>query len=340
MKATQHSNALGRYLGADGSPLDGGASLAGALPALGPARVDSPAPDAMLESGIKVVDMFAPLVRGGAIALVAGAGVGKFVLIEELTQRVATRRDGAAVLASLDDDGFDASTVMAELRSGGVEPYTAAVLGRRDEPAGTAERLAQLGLALAEDLCRAGRETLLFLDELLVTPTTVERLRARAAGLTLLVMQHATPLGEANAPLDALLAEGDGRLVLSRVLGGQNIWPAVDPVRSESRLLAGETLSAEHRRVAAAARALLRETGVTEGAGATDAPLYGRARRALLFGSQPFVVAEPFTALPGTYVPLAETIRDYAAIVDGRCDALPEEAVTFTGALDALPSGA
>jgi F-type H+-transporting ATPase subunit beta len=333
---------LGRYVDATGAAIDGGPPPAQPLPELsahGAAEPAGAAPPHQLEIGIKVVDLYAPLLRGGIIPLVAGAGVGKTVLMEELIQRVATRQGGCAVLASLDDDGFTKTDVIAELRSSGVERYVAAVLGRRDEPAGTAERVGLVGLALAEDLCGHGREVLLFLDELLVTPATVDRLLARQSGataaLTTFILQHKTPADRApTGALGTLLRDDDGRIVFNRALGQQNIWPAIDPLQSSSRLLGERLASAEHLRVAGEARELLRRTAVIAGAGKANDPLYARARRALLFQAQPFVVAEPYTAVPGEYVPLADTIRGFGELVAGKYDALPEDAFRFVGAIE------
>ena len=330
---------LGRYINATGTPIDGGPPLAHPLPALRAQAAAEPAgavTPRQLESGIKVLDLYAPLLRGGIIPLVAGAGVGKTVLVEELIQRIATRQGGRAVLASLDDDGFNQNDVIAELRSSGVEPYVATVLGRRDEPAGTAEQVGLLGLALAEELCRNGVDVLLFLDELLVTPASIDRLLARQQGptaaLTTFILQHKTPADRTPAgALGTLLRDGDGRIVFNRALGQQNIWPAIDPLQSSSRLLSERLVSAEHVRVAGEARELLRRTGVV--AGEASDPLYGRARRTLLFQAQPFVVAEPYTAVPGEYVPLSDTIHGFGELLAGKYDALPEEAVRFVGAI-------
>jgi F-type H+-transporting ATPase subunit beta len=332
---------LGRYLDGNGSPIDDGPPLANPLPDLS-AQVAAETAGAVprqLESGIKVVDLYAPLVRGGIISLVAGAGVGKTVLMEELIQRVATRQGGCAVLASLDDDGFTKNDLVAELRSSGVERYVATVLGRRDEPAGTAERVGLLGLALAEDLCRNGREVLLFLDELTATPASVDRLLARqhgaTAALTTFILQHKTPADHVPAgALGTLLCHRDGRIVFNRALGQQNIWPAIDPLQSSSRLLDERLVSAEHLRIADEARQLLQRTGVVAGASEANDLLYARARRTLLFQAQPFVVAEPYTAVPGEYVPLAETIRGFGELVAGKYDALPEDAFRFVGPIE------
>jgi F-type H+-transporting ATPase subunit beta len=197
-------------------------------------------------------------------------------------------------------------------------------------------------LTLAEYFCDQGRETLLFLEENLVSPATLERFAARRRGganaaLSILLWQHDPPIMPAGADVySRLLRDRDGQLTFSRELAKQSIWPAIDPLKSTSRLLDGRVLAAEHARVARTARDLLRSYGDMEGTGAAgdDARLQARARRVLLFQSQPFVVAETFTALPGVYVPIAETVRGYGELLTGRHDDVPEQAFRFSGTLE------
>jgi F-type H+-transporting ATPase subunit beta len=180
------------------------------------------------------------------------------------------------------------------------------------------------------------------LEESLVSADSVDRFLARRRGgaraaLTLLLWQHDPPILPPGAQVSSrLLSDGDGRLVFSRALAKQSLWPAIDPLRSTSRLLQSQAVDAEHARIARAARDLLQSHGDIDGAGAAgeDATLRARARRVLLFQGQPFVVAEPFTAVPGIYVPLAETLRGFGELVDGRHDDVPAEAFRFTGTID------
>jgi F-type H+-transporting ATPase subunit beta len=179
---------------------------------------------------------------------------------------------------------------------------------------------------------------LLVLDDGLLNERTAPLLRGRGRGgsqgsLTLLLCfwRHTTPepvLGPEGA---ALLQTAQTRLVFSRDLALQGIWPAIDPLASGSQLLEGDGVSDEHRRQAQAARELLRQLQLPDGA--ADATALARARRVLLFGGQPFFVAEPYTAKPGVHVPLDATLRGYAGLVAGAHDQLEEEAVRFTGAL-------
>lgn len=223
------------------------------------------------------------------------------------------------------------------MREGGVEGLTALIAAPADAPPERQEQLALAALTAAEALFDQGRDVLLVLDDGLVTERTAPLLRGRgrASGkgsLTLLLdfWRHTTSEPALGPEAAALLQTADTRLVFSRELGLQGIWPAIDPRASNSRLLEGG-VGEEHRRQAAAARELLGPLALLEGA--ADATALARARRVLLFGSQPFFVAEPYTAKPGTHVPLEATIRGYAGLIAGGHDELEEEAVRFIGAL-------
>jgi F-type H+-transporting ATPase subunit beta len=292
-----------------------------------------------------VLDLYAPIVRGGVIPMIAGSGVGKVVVSNELIRRVATRRGGCAVMALLDHPTYGMAELVADMRGAAVDRHAALLVGQPDDPQTTRDRLGLAALTLAESFCEQGRETLLFLEENLISLATVGRFAARRRGndqaaLTILLWQHDPPIMPSGAQAyTPLLRERDGQIAFSRSLAKQNTWPAIDPLRSISRLLDGHALGVEHTRVARAARELLRDYGDIEGSGAAgaDPAQRGRARRVLLFGGQPFFVAEPFTAVPGVYVSLEETLRGYGELVDGRHDDVPEEAFRFTGTLaDAL----
>jgi F-type H+-transporting ATPase subunit beta len=340
---------LGRVIDTTGAPIDGRGPIAAAtrLPIDQPAGASSAAlPEQLLETGIKVLDLYAPIVRGGVVPMIAGSGVGKVVVSNELIRRVATRRNpgagragGCVVMAFLDHPTYGMAELVADMRGAAVDRYAALLVGQPDDPQATRDRLGLAALALAESFCEQGRETLLFLEENLISLATVERFVARRRGgdqaaLTTLLWQHDPPILPAGEQAYArLLGERDGQIAFSRALAKQSIWPAIDPLRSTSRLLDGRSLGAEHTRVAGAARQLLRDHGDIEGSGAAsaDPALQARARRVLLFGSQPFFVAEPFTAVPGVYVPLVQTLRGYSELVDGRHDAAPEEVFRFVG---------
>jgi F-type H+/Na+-transporting ATPase subunit beta len=340
---------LGRVIDASGAPLDErGPINAAQLPLDRPADADvTPLPDQLLETGIKVIDLFAPLIRGGTSTITAMPGVGLIVSSSELIQRIAARHGGCAVIADLEDGIYPISDLVADLRSGGIDQHVAIVVGRQGETPEGKRQIALAGLTVAEHFCEQGRETLLFLNEQLLTEQTVQRIRERRrnpdegkggstrGSLTLLIWQIRTPETMNERALAQTLPV-DGQIVFNRSLAKQNIWPAIDPALSTSCLLDGQVLGDEHTRVARAAQELLRDYGDLEGTGAAgdDLRLQARARRVLLFGSQPFVVAETFTARPGVYVPVAETVRGYSELVDGRHDDVPEEAFRFVGGID------
>ena len=336
---------LGRVIDAAGTPLDGAGPLSAAdqLPIGRPVGADTaPLPDQMLETGIKVIDLYMPLVRGGTIPIMAGSGVGKVVLSNELLQRIATRRGGCAVMAFLDHPTYGMAELVADLRGSGVGAYAALVVGQQDDPQAARDRAGLAALTLAEYFCDQGSETLLFIEENLVSSQTVERFRARrrggaSAALTMLLWQQNPPVMPTGEQVfSRLLHERDGQIVISRALAKQSIWPAIDSLASTSRLLDERFVGAEHVRVARAAQDLLRGYGDAEigGAAGDDSVLRARARRALLFQGQPFFVAETFTGLPGEYVPVAETVRGFGELVAGLHDGVPEEAFRFVGALD------
>jgi F-type H+-transporting ATPase subunit beta len=333
---------LGRMIDAAGAPLDGGGPInaASQLPIDQPVGADmAPLPDQMIEMGIKVIDLYAPIARGGTHTMTAVPGVGLIVVSSELIQRVATRRGGCAVIACLDDQPYSMKDMFADLRSSGIEGYTAVLAGQPSDSPDEKGQLGLKGLTLAEHYCDQGRETLLFLNEELITEGSIERLKARRRGgadaaLTLFVWRIRTPeMFDINQPLALDL---DGQLVFSRALAKQSIWPAVGSLASTSRLLDERFVGAEHARVARAAQDLLRGNGDLEigGAAGDDPVLRARARRVLLFQGQPFFVAETFTGLPGEHVPVAETVRGFGELLAGLHDGVPEEAFRFVGALD------
>jgi F-type H+-transporting ATPase subunit beta len=336
---------LGRMIDAVGAPLDGGGPIdaANQLPIDRRFGADTaPLPDQLLETGIKVIDLYAPLVRGGTIPLMAGSGVGKIVVSMELLQRVATRHGGCAVMAFLDRPTYGKDEMVAELRGSGITEQAALVVGQQDDPQAARDRLGLAALTLAEYFCDQGRETLLFMEENLVSAETVERFRMRrrasaSGALTILLWQQNPPIMPTGKQVfDRLLAERDGQIAISRVLANRSIYPAIDPLASTSRLLDERLAGAEHVRVVRAVQDLLRRYGDAEigGAAGDDPRLRGRAQRVLLFQTQPFYVAETFTGLPGEYVPVAETVRGFGALADGRHDDVPDEAFRFVGTLD------
>jgi F-type H+-transporting ATPase subunit beta len=326
---------LRRTISTSGAPLDDQGPITGALRLLveRPPSV-APAPQ-LLESGIKVIDLFAPLVRGGVFGLVApGAGVGKNVVLAELCQRFATFHNGALMLLARQEDRVETNELLFYLREeSGCAHRMVAILSQPDDPSDRRARAALVGMTIAEQLQRQGRNVLLLIERQLLDAQHGDQLRSR-----LRAAQGAITLGiygyASSAPIDETTPLGklDAQIVLSRDLAKQKIWPAIDPLASTSQLLETRAVSPEHKQAARSARELLATLALDEAQASGDRQ--ASARRLQLFQSQPFFVAELYTATPAEFVPLAETVRAVAPIVQGAHDTTPEEAFRFAGRIE------
>jgi F0F1-type ATP synthase beta subunit len=336
----QGEGLLGRVVDGAGRPLDDRGPLRGVravawgeLPVLPADVVRS---DALWETGIKAIDFYAPIPRGGTVTIQASPGVGMVVITAELISQLAAH-GGCAVMALQADAAYPLAETISGLREGGVEAAVALVVGQEHMAPAERHHTIRAALAAAAGFCADGRHVLLVIDDALLTPAAVADLQARqrrsargSVTLALRLWRHTTPEPALDPALAAWLAQQeDARIVLSVARARERIWPAVDGATSRSRLLDAGHLGVEHAQAAAAARQLLRDR---DQGGTTDA-LAARAQRALLFGGQPFRVAEPYTGQPGVTVAYAETVRTYQAIVAGAYDQLPEERFRFTGAL-------
>lgn len=266
----------------------------------------------ILETGVKVVDVFTPLRLGGLHQVSGGVGVGKDVLLGEIIHNVGYQRRGCAVWVAPQEHHAEGHHLVQEFRECGVLGLVAFVVARP----GKAAQALQAGLALARSLAAAGRETLLGIEADLLDASAAPLLPQHDTVTRLIITQ-----GETVATLPAPLTS-DGDIRFSRALAERGIWPAVDVVRSHSGAIERGALASEHLRVAREARDSI-----------VANPAAPRALRLLRFGSQPFFVAEPFTAQPGQYVPLAQAEDGYQRILRGDYDDAPEEALTFLGAL-------
>ena len=274
----------------------------------------------ILETGIKVIDLLAPYAKGGKIGLFGGAGVGKTVLIQELIHNVATEHGGYSIFTGVGERSREGCDLWGEMNASGVLNKTALVFGQMNEPPGARMRVAETGLTMAE----------YFREETHKDITSVQAVYVPADDLT------------DPAPATTF-AHLDATTVLSRKIVEQGIYPAVDPLASTSRILEADIVGEEHYRVARKVQATLQRyqelqdiiaiLGMDE-LGEEDKLTVTRARKLQKFLSQPFSVAENFTGLPGKYVPLAETVKGFAAIVDGECDDIPEWAFFNVGTLD------
>jgi F-type H+/Na+-transporting ATPase subunit beta len=329
--------------------------------------------DEIFETGIKVVDLLAPYVKGGKVGLFGGAGVGKTVLIQELINNIAQEHGGLSVFAGVGERTREGNDLWTEMKESGVIDKTALVYGQMNEPPGARLRVALSGLTMAEYFRdQAGQDVLLFIDNIFRftqagsevsallgrMPSAVgyqptlqsemgalqERITSTRNGSVTSVQAIYVPADDLTDPAPAAsFAHLDATTVLNRAISEKGIYPAVDPLDSTSRILSIEGVGEEHYRVATRVQEILQTykdlqdiiaiLGVDE---LTDEQklAVSRARRIERFLSQPFTVAEIFTGSPGQYVPLAETIRGFKEIVEGKHDDLPEEAFYMVGGID------
>jgi F-type H+-transporting ATPase subunit beta len=327
----------------------------------------------IFETGIKVVDLLAPYVKGGKIGLFGGAGVGKTVLIQELIHNIAQEHGGLSVFAGVGERTREGNDLWLEMKESGVIEKTALVYGQMNEPPGARLRVGLTGLTMAEYFRdQAGQDVLLFIDNIFRfvqagsevsallgrMPSAVgyqptlqsemgdlqERITSTRNGSVTSVQAIYVPADDLTDPAPAAsFAHLDATTVLSRSIAEKGIYPAVDPLDSTSRILSKEGVGAEHYEVATRVQEILQTykdlqdiiaiLGVDE---LTDEQKLSvsRARRIERFLSQPFNVAEAFTGTPGKYVPLSETVRGFKEIVEGRHDDLPEEAFFLVGGID------
>ena len=279
-----------------------------------------------LETGIKVVDVLTPLPRGGAIRSTAQGGVGKMVLLAEMVHRLA-RRGGRAVYVRWHERFYRVEDATREQMEAGIDSVSELVLGHMDAPASERERTLLQGLDRAEALRDEGhgRDVLLLIDAPPTGDLPLATLRSRIGiqpkgSITLLVFELLLPnTGYARATAEN--TAWDAQIVFDRQLAKRGLYPAVDALGSWSRLVEDGRVSAEHAAVAREVRHLLVSASAT------------RKERAVQFQSQPFFVAEPWTARPGAFVPIDVSLAGYRAILDGRADALPEQELLYTGGL-------
>ncbi len=327
----------------------------------------------ILETGIKVIDLICPYSKGGKIGLFGGAGVGKTVLIMELINNIAKRHGGLSVFTGVGERTREGNDLYNEMKQSGVLNNTALVYGQMNEPPGARMRVGLSGLTMAEYFRDTeGQDVLLFIDNIFrftqagsevsallgrmpsavgYQPTLAtemgalqERITSTKRGSITSVQAVYVPADDLTDPAPATtFAHLDATTVLSRGIASQGIYPAVDPLESTSRILSPDILGEEHYRVAREVQRILQRynelmdiiaiMGMNE-LSDEEKLLVQRARKIQRFLSQPFDVSEKFTGIPGTYVPLAETIRGFAEIIDGKHDDLPESAFLFVGTID------
>jgi len=327
----------------------------------------------ILETGIKVVDLLAPYIKGGKIGLFGGAGVGKTVLIQELIHNIAQEHGGISVFAGVGERTREGNDLYFEMKDSGVLAKTAMVFGQMNEPPGARMRVALTGLTMAEFFRdEQGQDVLLFIDNIFrftqagsevsallgrmpsavgYQPTLAtemgrlqERITSTTKGSVTSIQAIYVPADDYTDPAPATtFAHLDATTNLDRKLTEQGIYPAVDPLASTSRALDPEIVGEEHYAVATEVQRTLQRyrelqdiiaiLGMDE-LSDEDKQIVSRARRVQFFLSQNFHVAEQFTGQKGSYVPVKDTIRSFREILDGKYDNLPEDAFRLVGPIE------
>jgi F-type H+-transporting ATPase subunit beta len=366
---------LGRVWNVIGDPVDGKPPATGERWAIHrdpPAFGDLSAKIEIFETGIKVIDLIAPYVRGGKIGLFGGAGVGKTVLIQELIHNVAREHGGVSVFAGVGERTREGNDLIIEMTESGVIDKVALVYGQMNEPPGARLRVGLSGLTMAEYFRDQGQNVLLFIDNIFrfvqagsevsallgrmpsavgYQPTLAtemgqlqERITSTRTGSVTSVQAIYVPADDLTDPAPAnTFAHLDSTTVLSRAIVEKGIYPAVDPLDSTSRALQPGIVSEEHYRTTTRVQEVLQRyrdlqdiiaiLGIDE-LSDEDKIVVARARKIERYLSQPNFVAEQFTGTPGEYVKLEDTIRGFTEILDGKHDDLPEQAFYMVGAIE------
>lgn len=328
----------------------------------------------ILETGIKVIDLIAPIIKGGKVGLFGGAGVGKTVVITELIRNIAAEHGGFSIFAGVGERTREGNDLYKEMQESGVLEKTAMVFGQMNEPPGCRARVALTGLTLAEDFRDKGKDVLLFIDNIfrftqagsevsallgripsavgyqptLATEMGVmqERITSTKKGSITSVQAVYVPADDLTDPAPATtFAHLDSTIVLDRSLAELALFPAVDPLSSTSTILDPNVVGEEHYTVAREVQRILQRykdlqdiiaiLGMEE-LSDEDKLTVQRARKIQRFLSQPFFVAEVFTGRKGQYVSLEDTIKGFKEIIDGKHDDVPEQAFYMKGTIDQI----
>jgi len=326
----------------------------------------------VFETGLKVVDLIAPFIKGGKVGLFGGAGLGKTVLIQELIRNVAREHQGNSVFAGVGERTREGNDLYLEMQESGVLEHTALVFGQMNEPPGARLRVGLTGLTMAEYFRDEGADVLLFIDNIFrfvqagsevsallgrmpsavgYQPTLAtemgqlqERITSTRAGSVTSVQAIYVPADDLTDPAPAnTFAHLDAFITLDRSISEKGIYPAIDPLGSSSRALAPDIVSAEHYETTTRVQEVLQRykelqdiiaiLGIDE-LSDEDRLVVQRARKIERFLSQPMFVAEVFTGQPGKYVKLEDTIRGFTEILEGKHDELPEQAFYMVGTIE------
>ena len=369
---------LGRMFNVLGQPIDGKEALGDDVKKMpihrsAPSYSEQRTETEILETGIKVVDLICPFIKGGKIGLFGGAGVGKTVLIQEFINNIATEHGGLSVFAGVGERSREGNDLYYEMKESGVLSKTTLVFGQMNEPPGARLRVGLTGLTMAEEFRDSqGQDVLLFIDNIFrftqagsevsallgrvpsqagYQPTLAtemgalqERITSTKNGSITSVQAVYVPADDLTDPAPATtFAHLDAKVVLDRSIAALGIYPAVDPLNSSSRALDPLVVGKEHYEVAHGVQQILQRfqelqdiiaiLGMDE-LGEEDKLTVARARRVRNYLSQPFTVASQFTGMDGKYVRVSDTIKGFKEILEGKYDDLPEQAFHNVGTIE------
>ncbi len=368
---------LGRIFNVLGRPVDGGEPVPADAPrrpihAAAPRFEEQSTQIEVFETGMKVIDLVAPMTKGGKVGIFGGAGVGKTVTIMELINSIATQHAGLSVFAGVGERTREGTQLYGEMAEGGVLDKLAMVFGQMNEPPGVRLRVALSGLAMAEYFRDEGRDVLLFIDNIFryslagsevsallgrmpsavgYQPTLADEMGQLQERITSTTRGSITSMQAVYVPADdysdpapvAVFTHLDGTIALERAIAARAIFPAVDPLASTSKILDPLIIGEEHYRTAREVQRVLQRykdlqdiiaiLGIDE-LSDDDKLLVARARKIELFLSQPFFVAQQFTGREGRYVKVKDTVRGFRMILDGELDQIPEQMFYMAGPIE------
>ena len=349
---------LGRIIDSQGEPIDGRGAISSTarLPLYDVTTGEPKAQGSaisLFETGIKVIDLLAPVPRGGIIAMRSMPGLGKLVVQQEMLHNLTTHYDGYVVGIGMDESSYDASELMVPFEALPDKQKMVLVFEQMSDSPQVLQRLVRAGLTLAIELRGQGHETMLVVDKNVVAKAdssmlnALKRVTQEQGLLTLFLTPEEEGDVQHGAENDALKLL-DTRIFFSRELAKQNIWPAIDRIASSSRLLSRgdglprpdavddnlSSLSQEHIDVARQVRELLQNYVSSSSDTGEDQQMVRRAQRLQQFLTQPFFVAEAFTDIPGEFVPFADTLRGCKELLEGRYDDVHVEAFNFVGTIE------
>ncbi len=369
--------ALGRVFNVLGRPIDGKPAVSDDAPrrpihATAPEFEDQTTKIEVFETGMKVIDLVAPMTKGGKTGIFGGAGVGKTITIMELINSIATQHDGLSVFAGVGERTREGTQLYGEMEEAGVLEKLAMVFGQMNEPPGVRLRVALSGLTIAEHFRDQGKDVLLFIDNIYryslagaevsallgrmpsavgYQPTLAEEMGQLQERITSTRRGSITSMQAVYVPADdysdpapvAVFTHLDGTIALERSIAARGLFPAVDPLASTSKILDPLVVGEGHYRTAREVQQVLQRykdlqdiiaiLGVDE-LSDSDKLLVGRARKIEQFLTQPMVVAEQFTGRPGRYVKVKDTVRGFRMILDGEVDYIPEVMFNMAGTMD------